>query len=83
MKNKKLKDKIRKLIVNQFKMKKKRLKKNLSANNVAKWDSLGHLSLITVIEKKFEISFTQEEIIKMLDEREIYLMLLKKNIETK
>jgi len=83
MKNKKLKDKIRKLIVNQFKMKKKRLKKNLSANNVAKWDSLGHLSLITVIEKKFEISFTQEEIIKMFDEREIYLMLLKKNIETK
>ena len=83
MKNKKLKDKIRKLIVNQFKIKKKRLKKNLSANNVTKWDSLGHLSLITVIEKKFEISFTQEEIIKMFDERAIYLMLLKKNIETK
>lgn len=83
MKNKKLKDKIRKLIVNQFKIKKNRLKKNLSANNVTKWDSLGHLSLITVIEKKFEISFTQEEIIKMFDERAIYLMLLKKNIETK
>ena len=78
MKNKKIKNQIRKLIVNQFKIKKKDIKKSLSANNVAKWDSLGHLSLITIIEKKFKISFTQEEIVKMLDEKNIFNVIKKK-----
>tara|TARA_Y100000590_G_scaffold63078_1_gene67662 strand:- start:5757 stop:5996 length:240 start_codon:yes stop_codon:yes gene_type:complete len=78
MKNKEIKNQIRKLIVNQFKIKKKDIKKSLSANNVAKWDSLGHLSLITIIEKKFKISFTQEEIVKMLDEKNIFNVIKKK-----
>ena len=73
-----LKEKIRKLIVKQFKLKKTQLQKNLSADNIDKWDSLGHLSLITSIEKKLEISFSQEEIVKMLNEKEIYSTILKK-----
>tara|TARA_Y100000590_G_scaffold463098_1_gene628951 strand:- start:83 stop:322 length:240 start_codon:yes stop_codon:yes gene_type:complete len=73
-----LKSKIRKLIVKQFKLKKNQLKKNLSADNIDRWDSLGHLSLITNIEKKFKVSFSQEEIVKMLDEKEIYSTILKK-----
>ena len=78
MKNKEIKNQIRKLIIIQFKIKKKDIKKSLSANNVAKWDSLGHLSLITIIEKKFKISFTQEEIVKMLDEKNIFNVIKKK-----
>ena len=78
MKNKEIKNQIRKLITRQFKIKKKYVKQNLSANNVAKWDSLGHLSLITTIEKKFKISFTQEEIVKMLDEKNIFNVIKKK-----
>ena len=81
-KNKKLQEKIRKLVIKQFRINKKQLKKILSADNVAKWDSLGHLSLIANIEKKFKVSFTQEEIVKMLNEKEIYSMILKKNIES-
>jgi len=73
-----LKSKIRKLIVKQFKLKKNQLKKKLSADNIDRWDSLGHLSLITNIEKKFKVSFSQEEIVKMLDEKEIYSTILKK-----
>ena len=73
-----LKEKIRKLIVKQFKLKKNQLQKNLSADNIDKWDSLGHLSLITNIEKKLEISFSQEEIVKMLNEKKIYSTILKK-----
>ena len=73
-----LKEKIRELIVKQFKLKKSQLQKNLSADNIDKWDSLGHLSLITNIEKKLEISFSQEEIVKMLNEKEIYSTILKK-----
>ena len=81
MKNKEIKNQIRKLITSQFKIKKKYVKQNLSANNVAKWDSLGHLSLITTIEKKFKISFTQEEIVKMLDEKNIFNVIKKKYLD--
>ena len=63
---------------NNLNLKKKQLNKNLSADNIDRWDSLGHLSLITNIEKKFKISFSQEEIVKMLDEKEIYSTILKK-----
>ena len=73
-----LKEKIRELIVKQFKLKKTQLQKNLSADNIDKWDSLGHLSLIANIEKKLEISFSQEEIVKMLNEKKIYSTILKK-----
>ena len=73
-----LKEKIRELIVKQFKLKKSQLQKNLSADNIDKWDSLGHLSLIANIEKKLEISFSQEEIVKMLNEKKIYSTILKK-----
>ena len=31
------------------------------------WDSLGHLNLITSIEEEFEIIFTEEQIIEMIN----------------
>ena len=51
---------------------------NSCPDNVSEWDSLGHLSLIANIEKKLEISFSQEEIVKMLNEKKIYSTILKK-----
>ena len=78
MKKKLLKDTIRNLIIKQFKVKKTEIQKNLSADNVSRWDSLGHLTLISIFEKKFKISFKQEEVVRMLSEREIYTMIKKK-----
>jgi|TARA_B100001175_G_C18869513_1_gene339061 acyl carrier protein len=78
MEKKILKNTIKKLIIKQFKVKKKEIQKNLNADNVARWDSLGHLTLISILEKKFKISFKQDEVVKMLSEKEIYSMIIKK-----
>ena len=36
-------------------------------NSLDEWDSLGHLNLITSIEEEFQIIFTEEQIIEMLN----------------
>lgn len=35
-----------------------------TANSVEGWDSLSHINLITTIEAKFSIHFTQKELLK-------------------
>tara|TARA_B110000977_G_C11053185_1_gene483079 strand:- start:71 stop:307 length:237 start_codon:yes stop_codon:yes gene_type:complete len=36
-------------------------------HSLDEWDSLGHLNLITSIEEEFQIIFTEEQIIEMLN----------------
>lgn len=36
----------------------------MTANDVDGWDSLSHVNLITTIETKFNIRFTQKELLK-------------------
>ena len=77
MKQLRLKDKLRKLIIKQFKIKKPEFSKNLSADNIDEWDSLGHLLLISKIEKKFKIKFKNIDIPYILEEKTIYNKLSK------
>ena len=77
MKQLRLKDKLRKLIIKQFKIKKPESSKNLSADNIDKWDSLGHLLLIYKIEKEFKIKFKRIDIPNILEEKKIYNKLSK------
>ena len=77
MKQLQLKGELHKLIIKQFKIKKSKIKKNLSADDVDKWDSLGHLSLISTIEKNFKIKFKNIDIPYILDEKRIYEKLSK------
>jgi acyl carrier protein len=37
-----------------------------SANDLEKWDSLNHLSLILALEQEFQVNFTPQEIERML-----------------
>ena len=77
MKQLQLKGELHKLIIKQFKIKKSKIKKNLSADDVDEWDSLGHLSLISTIEKNFKIKFKNIDIPYILDEKRIYEKLSK------
>tara|TARA_B100001121_G_C18574530_1_gene566645 strand:- start:67 stop:303 length:237 start_codon:yes stop_codon:yes gene_type:complete len=70
-------------ILNIFLKKKFKIKKNLkniSMQNVEKWDSLAHLILVNDLEKKFNIKFSQIEISKITDEKKIYSVIKKKSI---
>jgi len=40
------------------------IRPEMTANEVDGWDSLSHVNLITTIEAKFNIRFTQKELLK-------------------
>lgn len=40
------------------------IRTDMTANDVDGWDSLSHVNLITTIEAKFNIRFTQKELLK-------------------
>jgi len=41
-----------------------KIQPDMTANDVDGWDSLSHVNLITTIEAKFNIRFTQKELLK-------------------
>jgi len=49
----------------------------LSPQNVDKWDSFGHLQLITKFEEYFKINLDQKLVIQMMDEKSISKILKK------
>ena len=71
-----VKKKLIKIIKERFKVKKK--KRLLSMNNLENWDSLGHLKLLSEIEKKFKIKFSNKEIPVITDEKKILSLLINK-----
>jgi len=63
----KLDDKLKKIFSEIFETKISEINDNSSADNVEKWDSLNHTNLILSLEEQFNISFTADEIIDMLN----------------
>lgn len=50
-------------------------------DDVKKWDSIGHMSLVAAMEDAFEIEFEVDEIMEMVDVRKILEILASKGIE--
>jgi|TARA_B100001057_G_scaffold463612_1_gene517762 acyl carrier protein len=71
-----LEKEIRNIISKEFDLK-KNLDKNLSPQNIDKWDSFGHLQLITKLEEYFKININQKLVIQMMDENSINKVLKK------
>ena len=40
---------------------------NSSQDTIENWDSIGNLNLVTALEEEFEINFTDDQIIEMLN----------------
>ena len=77
MQKKLLIEAINKLIKSHFNIKKRKSNEIFSADNTRQWDSLGHLTLISKIEKKFKIKFNNSDIPNILNEKKIYNKLSK------
>ena len=55
-------DKYNQVFVKTFSIKKEKLKK-LTYNSISKWDSVGHMSMISALEDSFKITFEMDDII--------------------
>ena len=49
-----------------------------SMNNTSGWDSLNHLRLVLIIQKKFSVKFSNSEISKITDQKKIVSFIIKK-----
>ena len=71
-----LEKKLNKIFMNIFQLKNKDINKNISMQNVSKWDSLNHIGLISEIEENFNINFNDNEIIDMTNYKSIIKKIL-------
>jgi len=51
---------------------------NSSPDNVESWDSLKHMNLVVALEEEFNIEFTDDEIVKMMNLSQIKSSVLEK-----
>ena len=49
-----------------------------SPDNVGSWDSLKHMNLVVSLEEEFNIEFTDDEIVKMMNLSQIKSIVLEK-----
>ena len=49
-----------------------------SPETIANWDSLKHMNLVLALEEKFDVAFSDEEIVDMLTVKSIFEILSKK-----
>lgn len=62
---------IRSIISEVFRIPVEELPENPDPDNIERWDSLGHLKLITRLGEEFKIDIPQEKLIFMTSEEEI------------
>ena len=72
-----LKKKLDKIFMNIFQLKDKDVNKNISMQNISKWDSLNHIGLISEIEETFKIQFQDDEIVDMINYESIIKKITK------
>jgi acyl carrier protein len=63
----KVEEKLRNIMSAIFNVNSNTIDNNSSPNNLQNWDSLKHMQLVLAIEDEFEISISDEEILKMND----------------
>ena len=73
-----MKIKSKKIFIKTF-GKKVSITKNSNINNTLGWDSLGHIKLISEVEKIFKIKLTTKQILNMTNVKSIEKILSEKN----
>ena len=79
MNEKKIIQKLQKIFDDIFVLKKVKVTKSLTANNVKEWDSLNQINILMAIEKEFKIKFTIKEI-QSMNNIKIKLIVFQKKI---
>lgn len=62
-----IREKIRNLMAIVFEIDINKIKDNADPSGIETWDSLKHMSLIVALEEEFDIIFTDEEMMELLN----------------
>jgi len=72
--------KIEEIISKTFEIKEEEIKKDLTPEDIEKWDSLSQLNLLSSIEDEFKINLEFDEIFTVMKIDDIYKLLEKKGV---
>ena len=63
----KLAERIKKVMFAVFEIPVEQIKDDSSVDTIESWDSLKHMNLIVALEEEFNVQFTDDEIIEMMN----------------
>ena len=63
----KLAERIKKVMSAVFEIPMEQIKDDSSVDTIESWDSLKHMNLIVALEEEFNVQFTDDEIIEMMN----------------
>ena len=73
-----MEEKIKKIFSEVLKIKTSKIHDKSSPDNIESWDSLKHVYLVIALEEKFKVSFSEDDIIEMLNFKLIKLIIKEK-----
>lgn len=75
-----MKDKIKQIMSVIFEIPVDDIQENSSPDTIERWDSLQHINLVSSLEEEFNVRFSDEEIIEMMNlELIVYIIKQKTN----
>ena len=63
----KLAERIKKVMSSVFEIPVEQIKDDSSPDIIYSWDSLKHMNLVVALEEEFEVEFTEDEILEMMN----------------
>mgnify|MGYP003995503277 FL=1 len=76
-----MENKLKNVLADIFKIDAQSINEDTSVDNVEKWDSLTHLNLVLALEDAFNITFTEEQTVEILNYPLIKLVLQEHGVE--
>jgi acyl carrier protein len=76
-----MENKLKCLLADIFKIEAQSINEDTSVDNVEKWDSLTHLNLVLALEDAFNITFSEEQTVEILNYSLIKLVLQEHGVE--
>tara|TARA_B100000700_G_scaffold137972_1_gene153987 strand:+ start:88 stop:321 length:234 start_codon:yes stop_codon:yes gene_type:complete len=70
--------KLQKILIGFFKNKELKIKNNTKIKDIKGWDSLNHVKIIVLLEKKFKMKFSGDQIYKIKNINDILKNIIKK-----
>ena len=74
------KEKYKKVFLKSLSIKNDKFSENLKYNEIPEWDSIGHMTLISDLEKEFKISIETDDIVNLSSYKEGIKILKKYKI---
>lgn len=74
-------EKLKKIIGSVFKIDASAVNNETSPDTVENWDSLNHLNLVLALEEGFDVSFTEEQTVEILNFELIKMSLQEQGVE--